>query len=125
MARDGVRSKAWWFIALGVVLIYSAGPLAHLLENVVQVSPDGTVSLDVSENSQAAEFTFRNAGGSIDGALGSLNEVADEGLGLAIAQRLTDLLGGSLSVTRESGDAVFKLCIPIVNEATRPSDLMH
>jgi signal transduction histidine kinase len=105
--------------------------LTQLLENAVKFSRAGTIELDVNDGPDAAEFIVRDVGPGIGadelpGLFDPFRQHPDQeqtatpgmGLGLAIARRLTDLLGGSLSVGRgEQGGAVFTLSIPTAREA--------
>lgn len=112
--------------------------LAQLLENFVQSSSSGQVALDVHEGPQTAEFILRNPNCEVGEptprpTIASVGEEAlgiplpDDGLGLAIARRLTDLLGGSLSIDRGTdGGAVFRLSIPHSREPQHPvSEILH
>ncbi len=106
--------------------------LTQLLDNFVQSSASGQVALDINEGPHAAEFILRNPNcevGELDPAQSSTSlgtNLPDDGLGLAIAQRLTDLLGGSLSIQRgTNGDAVFRLSIPTANEPQVHGDTLH
>jgi len=110
--------------------------LAQLLENAVKFSRAGTIELDVNDGPDAAQFVVRDVGPGIGAdelpALfdpfrqhPDMQETATpgQGLGLAIARRLTDLLGGSLSVGRgEQGGAVFTLSIPNARKLTEQAD---
>ena len=112
--------------------------LAQLLDNFVQSNASGQVTLDVHESPHAAEFILRNpncevgeptpeprstAVGGVDLCSASL---PDDGLGLAIAQRLTDLLGGSLTIDRGAdGNSVFRLSIPHTKEPQTIQDMLH
>lgn len=108
--------------------------LSQLLENFVQSTACGSVALDVHESPHAAEFILRNSNCEVgaqeresisDFDLSSAN-LPDDGLGLAIAQRLTDLLGGSLRIDRGSdGTAVFRLSIPHNREPQELRDMLH
>jgi len=111
--------------------------LAQLLENFVQSSASGQVALDINESPHAAEFILRNPNcevgelpleptSTVAGGDDVCANLPDDGLGLAIAQRLTDLLGGSLSINRGSnGDAVFRLSIPLIQESQPGHDSLH
>jgi signal transduction histidine kinase len=111
--------------------------LSQLLENFAQSSASEQVALDINESPHAAEFILRNPNcevgelpqeptGTVAGGDDLSATLPDDGLGLAIAQRLTDLLGGSLSINRGSnGDAVFRLSIPLTQESQPGHDILH
>lgn len=115
-----------------------AAVLAQLLENFTHETASGTVALDVYESPHAAEFILhhpnceigettseqpQSSSGGIDLSVAAL---PDDGIGLAIAQRLTDLLGGSLRIDRAiDGSAVFRLSIPYAEEPRTMQDSLH
>lgn len=110
--------------------------LAQLLDSIVQSSASGQVTLDVNEGPHAAEFILRNPNCETDEpgptehteASGGVKHLAapDDGLGLAIAQRLTDILGGSLSIEHgTNGDSLFRLSIPLDREPQQTNDVLH
>ena len=123
-----LRPMIRYFVPLAV--------LAQLLENAVKFSRAGTIELDVNDGPDAAQFVVRDVGPGIGAeALPALfdpfrqhpemqeTSTPGQGLGLAIARRLTDLLGGSLSVGRgEQGGAVFTLSIPDARKLTEQAE---
>ncbi len=111
--------------------------LAQLLDNFAQSSASGRVELDIEEAPQAAEFILRSPNCEVGeptpdpSSASNIEDTAkamlpDDGLGLAIAQRLTDLLGGSLSINRgTNGEAVVRLSIPRKTENPSDNEMLH
>lgn len=111
--------------------------LAQLLDNFAQSSASGHVELDIQEAPQAAEFILRSPKCEIgeatpeprsasDAGDSQTSNLPDDGLGLAIAQRLTDLLGGSLSINRgTNGESVVRLSIPREAETPNENEMLH
>lgn len=99
--------------------------LAQLLANAIKFTPSGEVRLSVRPQPGRTDFVLADAGSGIElDALPQIldpdcqlhNEVAattpGQGVGLAIALRLSALIGASLTATSDSHGAVFTLSIP-------------
>ena len=95
--------------------------LANLLSNAIKFTDRGSVTLEATADANSVRFVVRDTGpGIAAGALDSIFEpfrqvdqsltrrVGGAGLGLAVARRLAELLGGSLAVesTVGAGSAV-------------------
>ena len=102
--------------------------LSHLLENFVQATSSQQVALDIQEGPESAEFVLRNLGNGAPTPLGAPDstEETSPNLSLAIARKLTDLLGGSLTIQHSSdGASVFRLSIPFAAEPQTTSESLH
>ncbi len=111
--------------------------LSQLLDNFAKSSVSGRVELDIKEAPQAAEFILRSPGCEVSEPIPeppNASEVGnsltsdhpDDGLGLAIAQRLTDLLGGSLSIDHgTNGESIVRLSIPRETETPTDNEMLH
>jgi two-component system sensor histidine kinase HydH len=95
--------------------------LANVLRNAVQASPDGArVTAHVRAERDTLVYEVRDRGKGIDeGADAAIFEpfhtgrVHGTGLGLAVAKRVVELHGGSISAANHAdGGAVFRMSIP-------------
>lgn len=101
--------------------------LRNLIQNAIKFTPHGEVSIDTAPQGEGLEFTISDTGVGIP--LEVREEIFDMfrqingtmaarptqglGLGLYLARRFTDLLGGSLSVESKVGQgSTFRLWVP-------------
>ena len=100
--------------------------LGQLLANAVKFTPSGAIRLSICGGHGETRFEVADQGPGISdaelpglftpfrqGAPGALSSTPGEGVGLAMASRLTALLGGSLAAARRrDGGALFTLRLP-------------
>ncbi|HZS60769.1 MAG TPA: PAS domain-containing sensor histidine kinase [Gemmatimonadaceae bacterium] len=99
--------------------------LTNLLSNAVKFTDRGSVSLSVHDGDGAVRVCVRDTGVGIESALlprvfdaywradDTANRVSGTGLGLSVAQRLAESLGGSITVESEPGaGSTFVLQLP-------------
>jgi len=100
--------------------------LVNLLANAVKFTDEGEVSVRLQRNGEGAVFEIRDTGmGIAEDHLQSIFEpfwqveevrtrrAGGTGLGLAVSRRLTDLLGGEISVESRKGEgSTFRLVVP-------------
>jgi signal transduction histidine kinase len=116
--------------------------LSQLLANAIKFTPQGDVDLIIRSESDRTEFVLADRGPGIseqelpllltpfrqrpDDTLAS---TPGQGIGLAIVQRLSALIGASVSVRRrQGGGAVFLLSVPtplIVEESESAGHTLH
>jgi signal transduction histidine kinase len=102
--------------------------LVNLLSNAVKFTDEGEVSVAFQRNGEGAVFVVRDTGmGIAEDHLEAIFEpfwqmeevrtrrAGGTGLGLAVSRRLTDLLGGEISVESRQGEgSTFRLVVPDV-----------
>ncbi len=100
--------------------------LSHLLDNAVKFTHEGEISVNFSTNPEYIEFHIKDTGIGIkdelrnqifniftQGEMGNTRNYEGSGLGLSLAKRMVDLLGGSLGFESEAGaGSTFKVIIP-------------
>jgi PAS domain S-box-containing protein len=101
--------------------------LRHLLQNAIQFTKRGSVTLRVRCSQTNVQFEIRDTGSGIEperlhriftpfeqGGAGSSRRDGSIGLGLSIASRLVELMGGQLLVTSEPGaGSCFSFRLPL------------
>lgn len=103
--------------------------LRNLIQNAIKFTPCGEVSVETAPHGEGVEFTVKDTGVGIpseskldifqmfqQGSNTMARPVSGMGLGLYVARRFTDLLGGRLSVESEEGQgSTFRLWAPGVH----------
>jgi signal transduction histidine kinase len=106
--------------------------LVNLLSNAVKFTDEGEVSVAFHRNGEGAVFVVRDTGmGIAEDHLEAIFEpfwqleevrtrrAGGTGLGLAVSRRLTDLLGGEISVESRQGEgSTFRLLVPDVRNGS-------
>lgn len=106
--------------------------LGHLIDNAIKFTEAGEIVLTVRRVGEVAQLSVRDTGIGISvsfqpkvfeafaqesSGLARLHQ--GMGLGLTIAQRLTELMGGSIVVESEQGNgSVFSMQVPCTSEST-------
>jgi len=118
------------------------GILSELLSNAIKFTPSGTVTLGVRGGNTHTQFTVADQGPGISAVelkalFSPFRQRSDEtfaslpgqGIGLAIARRLSTLIGAVLIAERgEKGGAIFSLSVPepmIVQTASAAGCALH
>ncbi len=113
--------------------------LAELLANAIKFTAAGRVHLEVASDSGYTEFRVTDEGAGIDDpelleGVTPFEQVRDallapvpgQGVGLAMALRLAEQLGGALDAKRApTGGMAFRLLLPAESSATPKSTLQH
>lgn len=110
--------------------------LSHILDNAVKFTPRGDIVFDFTHKPGIIEFSVKDTGIGIkdelrtdifniftQGEMGNTRNYEGSGLGLSLAKRMADLLGGTLSFESEHGlGSTFRVTLPTGMSATAGHD---